>query len=67
MGDIDTFRINVTQTGTLYVRSAGGYDLIGGLLDSNGKTLSNGSDNATNDDADVGSDFGIALCVGVCG
>ena len=61
VGDIDTFRINVTQTGTLFVKSAGGYDLIGGLLDGNGETLANGSITATNDDADVGSnDFGIS-------
>ena len=60
VGDIDTFRINVTQAGTLYVKSSGGFDLIGGLLDANGKTLSDGSVTATNDDADDGSnDFGI--------
>ncbi len=60
VGDIDSFRINVTQAGTIYVKSAGGYDLIGGLLDSNGETLSNAKLTATNDDADVGSnDFGI--------
>ena len=60
VGDIDTFRINVTQTGTLYVKSSGGYDLIGGLMDANGETLENASLNATNDDADVDSnDFGI--------
>ena len=60
VGDIDTFRINVTQTGTLYVKSSGGYDLIGGLMDANGETLENASLNATNDDADVdSSDFGI--------
>ena len=42
------------------MKSAGGYDLIGGLLDSNGETLSNAKLTATNDDADVGSnDFGI--------
>ena len=61
VGDIDTFRINVTQTGTLFVKSAGGYDLIGGLLDANGETLANGSITATNDDADIGlNDFGIS-------
>jgi len=60
-GDIDTFRINVTQTGTLYVKSAGGYDLIGGLLDASGKVLANAIATATNDDADLTSfDFGIA-------
>ena len=62
VGDIDTFRIDVTQTGTLFVKSSGGFDLIGGLLDANGKTLRIGIDGptATNDDADIGSnDFGI--------
>ncbi|MEQ1517001.1 MAG: hypothetical protein ABL931_10990, partial [Usitatibacteraceae bacterium] len=61
VGDIDTFRINVTQTGTLYVKSNGGYDLIGGLLDANGTTMETASGTtATDDDADVGSnDFGI--------
>ncbi len=61
VGDIDTFRINVTQTGTIYVKSSGGYDLIGGLLDANGATLESTTDKATSDDADVGSnDFGIS-------
>lgn len=61
VGDIDSFRINVAQAGTLYVKSAGGYDLIGGLLDANGATLeSTSGTKATDDDADVGSnDFGI--------
>ena len=60
VGDIDSFRINVTQTGTIYVKSGGGYDLIGGLLDTNGRTLETGKLTATNDDADIGSnDFGI--------
>ena len=60
VGDIDSFRIDVTQTGTIYVKSSGGYDLIGGLLDVNGHTLENTTLTATNDDADVGSnDFGI--------
>ncbi|MCY7386786.1 MAG: S1 family peptidase [Burkholderiales bacterium] len=64
VGDIDTFRINVAQTGTLYLKSGGGYDLIGGLLDVNGETVSVGSVAATNDDADVGSnDFGITAPV----
>ena len=61
VGDIDTFRINVTQTGTLYVKSTSSYDLIGGLLDANGSVLEKDKENATNDDADVTSaDFGIA-------
>ncbi len=61
VGDIDTFRIDVTQTGTIYAKSSGGYDLIGGLLDANGATLESTTDKATSDDADVGSnDFGIS-------
>ncbi len=64
VGDIDTFRINVTQTGTIYVKSAGGFDLIGGLLDANGTTLETATLTATNDDADLGSnDFGITWAV----
>lgn len=60
VGDIDTFRINVAQAGTIYVKSGGGYDLIGGLLAANGETLATSTQTATNDDADVGSnDFGI--------
>ena len=61
VGDIDSFRINISQPGTLYVKSSGGYDLIAGLVDSNGTTLQNSKgDSATNDDADSGSnDFGI--------
>jgi hypothetical protein len=61
VGDIDSFRINVAQSGTLYVKSGGGRDLIGGLLDANGATLESASgEKATNDDADDGSnDFGI--------
>ena len=55
VGDLDVFKINVTQPGTLYVRSAGGYDLIGNLMDVNGATLE------TNDDASIGgNDFGIS-------
>ncbi len=61
VGDIDTFRINVTQTGTLYVKSTSSYDLIGALLDANGSVLEKDKESATNDDADVSSaDFGIA-------
>ena len=55
VGDIDVFRIPITQTGTLFVRSFGGYDLIGNLMDGNGKTL------ATNDDNFAGNnEFGIS-------
>ncbi len=55
VGDIDVFRIPVTQSGTLFVKSAGGFDLIGNLMDANGTTLK------TNDD-DFGNnnEFGIA-------
>ncbi|MBL8514616.1 MAG: trypsin-like peptidase domain-containing protein [Betaproteobacteria bacterium] len=62
VGDLDTFRIVVTEPGTLYVKSNGGYDLIGHLMDSAGTTLQNANDDeASNDDAGVGSnDFGIA-------
>ncbi|MBL8522778.1 MAG: hypothetical protein JNN20_03715 [Betaproteobacteria bacterium] len=60
IGDLDVFRIVVTQTGTLYVKSAGGHDLIGNLMDSTGATLENDDGSATNDDASRGSfDFGI--------
>lgn len=60
VGDIDVFRIPITQTGTLFVKSAGGYDLIGNLMDANGTTLQTNDDNfdATNL---VGNDeFGIS-------
>ncbi|MEO8385931.1 MAG: hypothetical protein ABI583_11860, partial [Betaproteobacteria bacterium] len=61
VGDIDTFRINVTQTGTLYVKSTSNYDLIGALLDASGSVLENDTTNATNDDADASTnDFGIS-------
>ncbi|MEO8101804.1 MAG: hypothetical protein ABI790_04720, partial [Betaproteobacteria bacterium] len=53
-GDIDVFRIPVTQAGTLFARSAGGYDLIGNLMDASGSTLK------TNDDSFAGNnEFGI--------
>jgi hypothetical protein len=55
IGDIDVFRIVVTQTGTLFAKSSGGYDLIGNLMDANGSTL------LTNDDNfDGNNEFGIA-------
>ena len=55
VGDLDVFKINIAQPGTLYVKSTGGYDLIGNLMDSNGSTLD------TNDDAAIGgNDFGIS-------
>ena len=54
VGDIDVFRIPITQAGTLFVKSSGGYDLIGNLMDSNGSTLQ------TNDDNFAGNnEFGI--------
>lgn len=62
VGDLDAFRISVTEAGTLYVRSTGGYDLIGQLMNSGGTVLENESgDAATNDDAGTTAlDFGIA-------
>ena len=63
VGDLDTFRIEVTEPGTLYVKSNGGYDLIGHLMNASGTTLENADgDEATNDDAgeSTGFDFGIA-------
>lgn len=38
-GDLDVFRINVTQAGQLTVRSTGGNDLVGALLNSSGEGL----------------------------
>ncbi len=55
VGDIDVFRIPVTQAGTLFVKSSGGYDLIGNLMDASGNTL------LTNDDNFNGNnEFGIS-------
>ena len=55
VGDIDVFRIPVMQSGTLFAKSSGGYDLIGNLMDANGKTL------LTNDDNFSGNnEFGVA-------
>ena len=54
IGDIDVFRIPVTQAGTLFVKSSGGYDLIGNLMDSNGTTLVSNDDNF-----DANNEFGI--------
>jgi hypothetical protein len=45
VGDIDVFRIQITQTGTFYARSSGGFDLIGNLMDANGNTLQTNDDN----------------------
>lgn len=55
VGDIDVFRVAVTQTGTLFVKSAGGYDLIGNLMDANGSTLQTNDDNF-----DENNEFGVA-------
>ncbi|MBL8519413.1 MAG: hypothetical protein JNK75_01970, partial [Betaproteobacteria bacterium] len=62
VGDLDTFRIVVTEPGTLYVKSNSTYDLIGHLMNSAGTTLENADgDEASNDDASTSSvDFGIA-------
>lgn len=58
VGDLDTFRVTITEPGTLYVKSAGGYDLIANLMDSEGTTLN------TNDDASTTSfDFGVEWAV----
>lgn len=38
-GDLDVFRINVTQAGQLTVRSTGGNDLVGALLNAEGEGL----------------------------
>ena len=55
VGDLDVFRIPVTQSGTLFAKSSGGYDLIGNLMDANGKTLQTNDDNF-----DGNNEFGIA-------
>ena len=58
-GDVDVFRIPVGAPGTLIVRSSGGMDTVGVLLDANGERL------ASNDDAQrSGVDFGITHRVG---
>ena len=55
VGDIDVFRIPVTQSGTLFVKSSGGYDLIGNLMDANGTTLQTNDDNFSGN-----NEFGVA-------
>lgn len=58
-GDVDVFRIPVTAPGTLIVRSSGGMDTVGVLLDGNGQRVT------SNDDAQTSStDFGITQRVG---
>ncbi len=54
VGDIDVFRIPITQSGTLYVKSAGGFDLIGNLMDADGNTL-----DTNDDDFRSNNEFGI--------
>jgi hypothetical protein len=53
-GDTDVFRIPVAASGTLIVRSSGGMDTVGVLLDADGERV------ASNDDAETRSvDFGL--------
>lgn len=61
VGDIDVFRIVITEPGTVYLKSSGGFDLVAQLMGSNGSTLENAAgDAATNDDASVTAfDFGL--------
>ena len=54
-GDIDVFRIAITQPGTLSVYSTGGNDLVGALLDSAGSGLASNDDAQTRD-----NEFGIS-------
>jgi hypothetical protein len=54
-GDVDVFRVDVPQTkGTLTLKTTGGTDTIGTLLDSAGRTL-----RSVNDAQSDGPDFGI--------
>ena len=54
-GDMDVFRVDVSQTrGTLTLKTTGGTDTIGTLLDSAGRTL-----HSVNDAQSDGPDFGI--------
>ncbi len=54
-GDIDVFRITITQPGTLSVYSTGGNDLVGALLNSEGSGLASNDDAQTRD-----NEFGIS-------
>lgn len=64
VGDLDVFRMTVTEAGTLYVKSNGGYDMIAQLMDSAGSVLESGKQTATNDDGEsTGVDFGLAWSV----
>lgn len=64
-GDIDVFRVVITEPGTVYLKSSGGFDLVAQLMGSNGTTLENAlGDSATNDDASVTAfDFGLHWAV----
>lgn len=53
-GDLDVFRINVTQAGQLTVRSTGGNDLVGALLNADGEGLV-----AVDDVETVNNEFGF--------
>lgn len=53
-GDLDVFRINVTQAGQLTVRSSGGNDLVGALLNADGEGLT-----AVDDAETVNNEFGF--------
>jgi len=58
LGDVDVFRIPVTQKGVLIVRASSGIDTVGRLLDSEGAGLE------FNDDAQTSSlDFGLTSSV----
>ena len=57
-GDLDVFRIPVSEPGTLVVRSSGGMDTVGVLLDADGERL------ASNDDAETRAvDMGLTYRV----
>ena len=56
-GDVDRFRVNVTEPGTLKVYSTGSLDTYGRLYDDAGNQL------ASNDDAGEGSNFRIERIV----
>jgi hypothetical protein len=54
LGDVDVLRIDVATAGTLVIRSEGGIDTVGVLLDANGERIT------SNDDAQASAlDFGI--------
>lgn len=57
-GDLDVFRINVTQAGQLTVRSTGGNDLVGALLNADGEGLI-----AVDDAETVNNEFGFTFRV----